>query len=95
MDLVERCPEVIEITGSPVVRKGLVKGKMSSGVADMHFVVRGPKGQLVVNIAGTAREGSKTEYDLKSVKASNRSKDDEVEIMLYDNYEPKLEFTPV
>lgn len=95
MDLINRCPEVIELTGTPIERKGLVKGKMSSGVADMHFLIKGPKGQVVVSVGGTLREGSKTEYDLQSIKISNRSKKDEVSLVLYDNYQPQLEFLPV
>lgn len=33
-------------------RKGMTKGKMKSGIADMHFVMRGPKGEVIVNVMG-------------------------------------------
>ena len=47
-----RCPEVLEITGAPAKRRGMVKGKMKSGVADMHFVMKGPKGEVVTTVTG-------------------------------------------
>ena len=55
MHIVERCPEVVEITGSPVEEKGLIKGKMASGVADMHFLVHGPKGDVHISLTGIFR----------------------------------------
>ena len=55
MHIIERCPEVVEITGSPVEERGLIKGKMASGVADMHFLVRGPKGDAHISLTGTFR----------------------------------------
>lgn len=58
-------------------RKGMVKGKMAKGIADMHFMVMGPKGQAEISLTGTLKEGSKTEYDLGSITARKRSKDEE------------------
>ena len=57
-------------------RKGMVKGKMAKGIADMHFMVKGPKGQAEISLTGTLKEGSKTEYDLGSITARKRSKED-------------------
>ena len=72
----------------------MVKGKLSSGIADIHFIVKGPKGQVMINVKGTLREGSKTEYDLQSIQATSHSKKEETVIMLYDNYQPVVEFLP-
>lgn len=94
MDLINRCPDIIEVTGSPITRKGMVKGKMASGIADMHFVVKGPKGQVMVNVKGTLREDSKTEYNLESIQARVHVDKEEKIIMLYDNYQPVVEFQP-
>lgn len=93
--MINRSPEIIELIGTPITRKGMVKGKLSSGIADIHFIMKGPKGQVMVNVKGTLREGSKTEYDLQSIQATNHnSKKEETVIMLYDNYQPVAEFLP-
>lgn len=91
-DLVERCPTVIDLVGEPMERKGMVKGKMASGVADMRFAVKGPKGQVEIALRGTLREGSKTEYDLETITARTRSKEEEKFIPLYENGAPVVAF---
>lgn len=70
----------------------MVKGKMASGVADMRFTVKGPKGQVEIALKGTLREGSKTEYDLESITARTRSKEEEKFIPLYENGAPVVTF---
>lgn len=91
-DLIERCPTVIDLVGEPMERKGMVKGKMASGVADMRFTVKGPKGQVEIALRGTLREGSKTEYDLETITARTRSKEEEKFIPLYENGAPVVAF---
>ena len=46
------CSEVLAITGTPAKKKGMTKGKMKSGLAEMHFVMRGPKGEVIVTVEG-------------------------------------------
>lgn len=53
MDIVERCPLVTDVTGTPVEEKGLIKGKMARGVTDMHFLVKGPKGDAHISLTGS------------------------------------------
>ena len=53
MDIVKRCPLVTDITGTPVEEKGLIKGKMARGVTDMHFLVKGPKGEVHISLTGS------------------------------------------
>lgn len=53
MNIVERCPLVTDITGTPVEEKGLIKGKMAHGVADMHFLAKGPKGDVHISLTGS------------------------------------------
>ena len=69
----------------------MVKGKMASGIADMRFTVKGPKGQVEISLKGTLREGSKTEYDLESITARTLSKE-ETFIPLYENGAPVVAF---
>ena len=33
--------------------KGLIKGKMAHGVADMHFLAKGPKGDVHISLTGS------------------------------------------
>lgn len=53
MNIVERCPLVTDITGTPVEEKGLIKGKMAHGVTDMHFLAKGPKGDVHISLTGS------------------------------------------
>ena len=75
-------------------RKGMVKGKMAKGIADMHFMVKGPKGQAEISLTGTLKEGSKTEYDLGSITARKRSKDEEDIVTIYEDGKPTVAFLP-
>ena len=75
-------------------RKGMVKGKMEKGIADMHFMVKGPKGQAEISLRGTLKEGSKTEYDLGSITARKRSKDEENIVTIYEDGKPTVAFLP-
>lgn len=75
-------------------RKGMVKGKMAKGIADMHFMVKGPKGQAEISLTGTLKEGSKTEYDLGSITARKRSKDEENIVTIYEDGKPTVAFLP-
>ena len=75
-------------------RKGMVKGKMAKGIADMHFMVKGPKGQAEISLTGTMKEGSKTEYDLGSITARKRSKDEENIVTIYEDGKPTVAFLP-
>lgn len=78
------------MVGEPMERKGMVKGKMAKGIADMHFMVMGPKGQAEISLTGTLKEGSKTEYDLGSITARKRSKDEENIVTIYEDGKPTV-----